>query len=379
MRRRVWSLTTALVLFAACCASAQSGWVHSEKEREFPFSDIDVRQVLRDLGAYNGMSLDSLDGMVRLPKSQLSAYEKASCTYHLELITTGYEKTLVRVNADITAAYTDPGSGASEVRTLLSNGKLEQDLLDRLQVRLSDRNPDLTNEIAGLDRQINETRARKVQLQQSLKDLQAEVEKLRQTPRPAPLTLNLAAVKHDKAAVLREPKAGAPLFRAVTDDEFEVVSFRDDWVQVKLGGKESGWIRRSDVGLLQDDASASPAAAPAHAAGEFAVTRENVNVFMGNWSGLRGRKALFLYASPMGVSSSGSSRDQKLSYVKQLFADRYRSAVHSDQRIEGVVVVFLGGGGGVAAATLQDIGRWVGGELAEPAFLERCSLDLPLQ
>ena len=57
------------------------------------------------------------------------------------------------------------------------------------------------------------------------------------------------------------------------------------------------------------------------------------------------------------------------------FVEGYRVTTHSQQQIDGVVVVFLGQKGGVAAATLADIRRWHEGYLTGKLFLDRCSLD----
>ena len=57
------------------------------------------------------------------------------------------------------------------------------------------------------------------------------------------------------------------------------------------------------------------------------------------------------------------------------FVERYRVATHSQEQIDGVVVVFPGQKGGVARATLPDIRRWHEGYLKDKLFLDRCSLD----
>jgi hypothetical protein len=60
-----------------------------------------------------------------------------------------------------------------------------------------------------------------------------------------------------------------------------------------------------------------------------------------------------------------------------MFTEGYREAAHTQQLVDGVVVVFLGDKGGVAAATLPDIRRWHDGVLPEKQFLEKCSFDPP--
>ena len=369
--RQGW-LAAAMVLLSLA-AAAQVHLGPFGKQREFPSSYIDVKQALREMGAEDGAPLSALAPYVTIDPGRLSGYERPYCQYRLELVTEGEEKTLVRVVARITAEYTDPATHLSETRPLLSNGRLETELLDRLQARLQDKNPDLTAAAVALERQISELRARRGELEDTVRGLQAEIDELQRRPKPESPPPALAAVTRAGAVLMRQPQDGAPLFRAVKEDEFEVRAFRDDWVQVGLAGKAGAWMRRADLKLLPDDA---PAAVPA-AEPDFAVTREEVNVFMGDWRQLQGRRVLFLFARPLAVSSNARSREKKLLYAKGLFADRYRSAIHSDQHIEGVVVIFLGGGGGVAAATLGDIRSWSEGELPERVFLSRCSLDLP--
>ena len=111
---------------------------------------------------------------------------------------------------------------------------------------------------------------------------------------------------------------------------------------------------------------------------DFWVSREDVNVFSGDWARLKGKKVLFVYAQPRGLLSDIAGDDTKLAYAKRIFMNRLRSADQS-AGVEGVVVVFLGNRGGVAAATLTDIQQWVTGGLGDDAFVNRCSLDPPAE
>jgi hypothetical protein len=107
----------------------------------------------------------------------------------------------------------------------------------------------------------------------------------------------------------------------------------------------------------------------------FSISREDVNVFSGEWVRLKGKKVLFVYAQPRGLLAGLAVDDSKLAYAKRVFESRYRTVLSSTSEVEGVVVVFLGSKGGVAAATLVDIRQWVEGGLGDEAFLNRCSLD----
>jgi len=55
-------------------------------------------------------------------------------------------------------------------------------------------------------------------------------------------------------------------------------------------------------------------------------------------------------------------------------------ATHNSQnKLAGLVVIFLDQEGGVAAASISDIRRWLDGDLSNAAFLRKCSLDPPSQ
>jgi hypothetical protein len=105
------------------------------------------------------------------------------------------------------------------------------------------------------------------------------------------------------------------------------------------------------------------------------VSHEQVSLFSGDWTRLKGKRVLFVYVQPRGLISDIASDDRKLAFTKLIFSDRYRAAVQSNNGIEGVVVIFMTGKGGVAAAALTDIHEWVEGGLPDQAFVKRCSLD----
>ena len=67
----------------------------------------------------------------------------------------------------------------------------------------------------------------------------------------------------------------------------------------------------------------------------------------------------------------------QMEFAKRAFLDRYRSTAHSQEKIDGVAVVFLGEKAGMAAATLAEITQWYKGAVSNQHFLERGFLSPP--
>ncbi len=66
----------------------------------------------------------------------MSRFQRGYYQCETQVISTPSGGSLVRVNATITAWYTDPVAGKSGYQVLPSNGRLENDFLDRLQQAL---------------------------------------------------------------------------------------------------------------------------------------------------------------------------------------------------------------------------------------------------
>src|SRR5207245_4294344 len=91
--------------------------------------------------------------------------------YQIELLPSAPGRTLVRVKAKISAWYTDAQTSQSEYRSLLSSGRLEGDLLDRLQ--------DLVKQMAPAP-EVNSAPADPASLEKQIEDLRlarADMEK----------------------------------------------------------------------------------------------------------------------------------------------------------------------------------------------------------
>jgi hypothetical protein len=420
-------------------------------ERKFAYPVALVQRNLERLRAYEGSRLPMLDGFVSTIVSDDEIYQQPFYQYRLKLIALEPNTTVVKVEAKITAWYASPKSGRSEYRALASNGRLEADLIDRLE-RLLPAVPVVREEcppaaaaaegsakdaamgcgamtipvlhavgIGSAGRSLTEkaiARQNSVSPEQELETVLSQRQKVGDAAAAAELKIHklegsngavppvrLAAVKQSGVGIMSRTSYGGPvLFRAQAEDEFDVIEVQGEWTKVRLGPDSVGWIETDELTLpaevskliatvggqktlpatLVSASTAAGSALPSKQADfGFWVAREDVSVFSGDWSRLKGKNALYVYAQPRGLLADLASDETKLAFAKQIFVTRYRkaaaSAVGSKDAYEGVVVVFLGARGGVAAATLGDIRQWNDGDLEESAFVSRCSLDPPAE
>jgi hypothetical protein len=366
---------------------------------------------LQQIGAYTGGRLPMLEGFVRSDTAELERYSRAYYQYKIQLTAVDAGHTVVRVEAKISAWYSAPEPAGSEYRSLVSSGRLEADLLDHLQDALNSKSskrpadarsphtatasspapaPPATqtaskaqDEPLSPQKQLENLRAERQAVEEKTQALAAQIQAMEEAAHSqAAAAPQFASVNHTGAAIMSGTSDGGPVrFRARAEDEFEVVEQQREWVSVRLGKDSTGWIRSDQVTLPADKVeSASPAPSKQSSQRDlgFWISREEVNLFSGDWTRLKGKKVLFVFAQPRGVLADIARDDRKLAYAKQIFADRYRASTHSQDPFAGVVVIFMGGRGGVAAAALADIQQWVEGGLPDDAFVKRCSLD-PLQ
>lgn len=406
-RLGVWA---ALVVVLGCAA----GWAQTETavgvERTYPYSVELVQQGLQKIGGFGGGKLPLLDGFVSPSVAEVDRYERPYYQYRVHLSSVDPEHTTVSVEALISALYSNPIQSQSEYRALPSNGRLEADLLDRLQRALNPNAP--LPERAGATRasrsltfhfptppkpapiagpspqqQLDSLVAERKTVREKTTAVQAQLDQLRSGDRKSGNVSRLAAVKHSGVGVMSRKNFGGPvIFRAQAEDEFEVVALQDGWAQVRLETDTPAFIQAEELTLppgIKDTSSATATGTSASSANApdlgFAVSREDVNLFSGDWARLRGKKVLFVYAQPRGLLSDLGSEDAKLGYAKRIFQSRLKTILQSQPDVEGVVVVFLGNRGGVAAAALSDIRQWAEGGLSDEAFVNRCSLDPPTE
>jgi len=390
----------------------------SNVERTYPYSVEVVQQGLQTIGGFGGGKLPVLDGFVTSAVTQVEMYERPYFQYRVHLKSIDAAHTSVSVEALISALYSDPNPARSEYRALPSNGRLETDLLDRLQQALQASAatpaaplPDSAgstraakaatgkqgiaikgappSQASSPQQQLDAILAERQTVREKTASLQAQLDQLRSGDHKASAGAHWASVKRSGVGVMSRKNFGGPvIFRAQAEDEFEVITLEGGWAQVRIESGTAAYVQADELNLppgLQDTAAASAVSsgpANSNAGGPdlgFAVSREDVNLFSGDWARLKGKRVLFVYAQPRGLLSDMASEDAKLGYAKRVFQSRLKPLLQSQPDVEGVVVVFLGNRGGVAAAALSDIKQWTEGGLSDEAFVNRCSLDPPAE
>jgi hypothetical protein len=403
----------ALSLLGQAWAQADSSTV---VERTFPCSVDAMQKALQQIGGFGGGKLPIVDGFVTATATQLEHLERPYYQYRVHLRPVDPNTTAISVEAMISAWYADSDPARSEYRSLPSNGRLESDLLDRLQKALGGsaststpgtaktnvprssapsseagitkaaKLPDSsTKPAAASQEQLDAILAQRQAVREKTAALQAQIEQFKASDRKPANASRLASLKHSGVGVMSRQNFGGPvLFRAQVEDEFEVIDLQSGWAKVRLGPDTTGYIQADELVLPEGLVAKAPDTSPegSQAASTtaqrdlgFSVSREDVTVFSGDWVRLKGKKVLFVYAQPRGLLSDMASQDAKLGYAKRIFQSRYHTVSQAQTDVEGVVVVFLGARGGVAAATLSDIRQWVEGGLPDEAFVNRCSLD----
>jgi hypothetical protein len=374
-------------------------------------SKEEVDQALKDMQAYPGQKLPIVDGFVASGDKPLNRYERAFYQFSIDLLPGTSGGTIVRVSAKITAWYADQDPAKSGYEVLPSNGRLELDLLDRLDEKLAGKpvssgartfsNPGITapkpkldlgngsgtaspaagpsassgsshsDELGGLRVQREAEEKRSQQLSQELQSLQ-EIQKNQAHPR------NLVVVKRSGAPVVSRPAEGSRvLFNASADDEFEFLDAEGEWIHVLISGESRGYIRKSNLELpeliaerLQTSAAAA-AKAPA-----FRVAREESSVFPGDWEPLRGKTVKIYTVQPATQDQKETGPRAKLNFAVSLF-QKYPGEAAAGPPVDGVVVIFDSADGGIVGTTMPGIKQLADGSLSQDNFWKQCYLDPP--
>ena len=367
---------TLLVDFALFCvpvvlAETEPG----TQEREYPFPIAVVGTALRQMGAYTGARLPELEGFVRTEGAQLPPYERPYYEYKIALVPVKSDRTVVRVKASISAWYQDPEGQQSGYRALHSNGRLEGDLLDRLDGFLTHNKSKIVSDPDVLAKRLAGVRQQRLDAERRVAELQKQLQAA-QSNAGTSEAREYASVNHPVAIIRAPGEPSSLLLRAAPQDEFQVLEHRGAWLRVALEDSRDGWVRSSQVQLV----ATSPASAPENhkaspGSADFAVIREEVSLFSGDWLRLKDKLALYVFVRPEGSLVTGSE-GRKLHFAETIFRERYQEIVHTSQlSVAGIVVIFLDQRGGVAAASLEDVGRLTEGNLTQAAFLNRCSFD----
>lgn len=405
-------------------------------ERTFAQSKATVERAIKQVQTSASGRLPVLDGFASAGDRPLDHFQRGYYQCAIQVSSTPTGGALVRVSAKITAWYADPASSNSGYQVLPSNGRLENDFLDRLTDALGSKpisaataappvstpartagsapsrtkdapdaptpaipapmpssappgdsiaNSKLPVETASSPFKLgsganSDLATQKAVADKHMEELTKEAKGLDEILRNQAHPKNLVAVKKSNTPVLVSPVEGAKvLFLATAEDEFEILDLNANWVHVRISGLSRGWIRRSSLEVPEDFASDAKPENPSAAANaeQFQVKNEEIASFPGTWQPLRGQTVKIVTVQrASGVASDTSSRI-KLEFARSLFQKEYAELTQAPTAAAGVVLIFDSEDGGMAAATLPVLQEWKAGTLSDQAFWRRCFFDPP--
>lgn len=395
-------------------------------ERAFPQSKVAVEKVLASVQASLSGHLPVLDGFARPAEHPLDRYQRGYYQSTVQVSATPSGGSLVRITTKVTAWYADPLASHSGYQLLISNGRLEADLLDQLSELLAKNSTAGGNRVAsagasaggskpssespataepaisapspkfpetdrpyssslgqGLAAQDlpHERTPDAISAEKSNSALQTEADNLGEVLKNTAHPKNLIAVKKSGTPVVLTPSLTAkPQFLASLHDEFEMLDFNADWVHVRISGLSRGWIWRNSVempeGIANTDSHAA-AASLAPAADLFHVIREETSTFPGDWDPLKNKNVKIISVQKIDENAKDSGPRERLEYAKFLLEKSYKEQAQKPQDLAGVVVIFDSADGGMVAATMATLQQWKAGTLSDSALWHKCFFDPP--
>ena len=434
-RLAVASVRARFIVFclAVLVLSGRPGHAQSAPvERAFAQSKPAVERAIKQLQPSLSGRLPVLDGFTQPDDRPLDRFQRGYYLCAIQVSSTLSGGALVRVNAKITAWYADPGATKSGYQVLASNGRLETDVLDRLEDTLGGKAPPSAANVPAspspsrpkskpeaptptisapmpgdgisngsmasskipatsdaspfrLGNATTSDRAASLATQKAVADkhmeeLTKEAKGLEEILRNQAHPSNLVAVQKSGTPVLVSPVEGAKvLFLATAEDEFEILDLNANWVHIRISGLSRGWIRRSGLevlGTFATDSKAANNSSPAITE-HFQVKDEQVASFPGTWEPLQGKTVKILTVQTVGGSAADTGSRAKLEFAKSLFEKEYAELTQALSSASGVVLIFDSADGGMAAVTLPTLQQWRAGTLSDQAFWRRCFFDPP--
>ena len=393
-----------LLAMAVCAAAAHSQAI--PYARSYAKSKQEVEQALKDLQAYSGQKLPILDGFVTPGAKPLDRYERSFYQFSVELLPGDAGATIVRLSAKITAWYADRDVAKSGYAVLLSNGRLELDLLDRLQEKLTGKPvdppatlqsnvqaprpkldlsgvpgvslPAASSPVAKTPDEVAALRNQRVIEERRVQQLTTELENLKdiQHNQAHPQTLVVVA-KSGTPIYAKASESSRELFQAAVNDEFEFLDAESGWVHITISGDSRGYVRQSAV-LLPEHIAAKMSEedrGPEAKFPGFRVEREEMSTFPGDWPVLKGKVVKIYTVQPVSQNPKESGPAARLDFTLVLFAKGLKESASVTPSPEGVVVIFDAADGGIAGAPLADIQKYVAGSLTREAFWTQSYLD----
>ena len=407
LKIRNFGVALALCAFAVFSAYGQA----MPYARTFSKPKTEVEQALKDLQAYTGQKLPIVDGFVGTTQQPLDRYERAFYQFSIEVLPGVPAGTIVQVSAKITAWYADKDPAKSGYQILPSNGRLELDLLDRLDEKFGNKpapgtarsiatsgisaptpklnlggginmSPGGGNPIAPPEgtEELNRLRIEREAEEKHMRSLNVELQGLEEVKKNQAHPMNLVTVKRAGTPVLaRAGEESRVLFKAEVNDEFEFLDAAGEWIHVQISGVSRGYIRRSALELPEVIAEHLEETAKLEAAAKqaaFRVEREENSVFPGEWEALKGKTVKIYTVQPVSQDPKETDAHAKLKFAGSLM-QKYADETAGATAGAGVVVIFDSADGGIAGATLANLQQLAKGEISEEAFWKQCYLDPP--
>jgi len=387
-------------------------------ERSFPQSKSAIENALKSLQSSLAGRLPVLEGFARIAERPLDRYQRGYYQSTVD-VKSAPGGSIVHVTTKVTAWYSDPTGSKSGYQLLVSNGRLETDLLDQLEEQLaknpagspaapveaaksqpqsapapqptpssstpSPAAPDLDQKaIASArpalpDRTAAETPS-EIAADKNASALQAEADSLQEILKTMAHPKNLVAVKKSGTPIVSNPSLTAkPQFLASMHDEFELLDFNADWVHVRISGLSRGWIWRNSVEMPEgiSDTDVPTAGALTPAADLFHVVREESAAFPGDWEPLRSKTVKILSVQKLDDSGKDAGPKERLEYAKFLLEKTYKETAPKPGDLQGIVVIFDAADGGMIAATTATLQEWIAGNLSDSALWHKCFFDPP--
>jgi hypothetical protein len=399
-------LASALPLLLLCVPRAASQAV--PYARNFAKPRIEVEQALKEMQAYSGQKLPTLDGFVAQGDKPLERYERGYYQFTIDLLPGENNTTIVRLSAKITAWYADRDVTKSGYQVLPSNGRLELDFLDRLEEKFTGK--PVAHPAAGSDLQapapkldlssvrseatmaaplaksnqppdeVSTLRNERVAAERRVKQLTDQLKNLQDIKSTQAHPQNLVIVKKSGTPVYSRPaETSRLLFQAVLHDEFEFLDVDGAWIHVTISGDSRGYLRADSVDLPQRVAERQETHASTleEKFPGFRLEREENSQFPGAWAPLKGKLIKLYTVQIVGQNLKDTGAVARLNYCIALFQKAVQDTAAANPAPEGVAVIFDAADGGIVGAIIPDIQKLSAGSLKRDAFWQQSYLDPP--
>jgi hypothetical protein len=393
-------------IFALAAIAVLSQVVPYARSYAKPKDQVD--QALKDLQAYSGQKLPILDGFIASGSKPLDQYERGFYQFSVELLPGDNGATIVRLTAKITAWHVDRDITKSGYEVLPSNGRLELDLLDRLQEKLTGKPvdpPATLNTTLQMPRpkldlsgvpgvsmpssappvtrtpdEVAALRSERLVAERHVQQLTSERDNLKDIQHNQAHPQNLVVVNKSTPVFDHPSETSRQLFQAAANDEFEFLDAANGWIHITISGDSRGYVRQAAV-LLPERVAAKLESGDSPNLSQkfpgFRVEQESTGTFPGDWAVLKGKNVKIFTVQPVSQKVSESGPSARLNYTLALFEQALQATSTTSAVPDGVVIIFDAADGGIVAASIPDIQKYASGALKRDAFLAQIYLDPP--